>query len=167
MGNEKVYFWNVFGDMLHECGKWFWIIVALIVLLSLCILLSVNSIMMPTKMYSDIVNIFPNLLGFVITGFTILYGLQGVILERLTHKANDGETPFHVISAYFSLTCVSMLLTLILAILFKNITINNPCCEKLCFFITLCLMEISFLSTINIIFHLFALRTFFSPKKHK
>ena len=123
--------------------------------------------MIPMDLYTDIVVVIPNLLGFVITGFTILYGLQGIILERITQNANDGNTPFHVISACFSLTCVAMLLTLILAIIFKNITIHNTCCEKLCFFITLFLTEISFLSTINIIYHLFALRTLFSPLKHK
>lgn len=161
--NKKENACHVIRDMLSLCGLWYWIITITIILIALFIQLKYGMLIKPVCLCKHLIEIIPNLLGFMMTGFTILYGVQGIVLKRIEQKADDGNNPFHVISASFSLSILSLFITLVLSVIFKLVLNSNPCCESLCLFVTIVLSIMSVTSTINTIFHLFSMRTHFSP----
>lgn len=161
--NRKENGCRVLKDMFGLCGFWYWLITITIILIALFIQLKYGMLIEPACLYKHINEIVPNLLGFMMTGLTIIYGVQGIVLKRLEKKADDGQIPFHVISASFSLSILSLFITLVLSVVFDAFINNNPCCESLCLFVTIVFSIISVTSTINTIIHLFSMRTQFSP----
>ena len=167
MSNIKVGLGKVLWDMLTENGKCFWIITFVFSVIAIFLQLYYGPFIKPHDFYAEMVNVIPDILGFSIAGMAILYGLGGLSLQRTTETASDGNNPFHVISASFSLACFSLLVTFILSLLLKHILIQNPCIVNLWFYITTISAIVSMLSLFNIIFHLFSMRTQIAPMKHK
>lgn len=165
MGNKKKSLIKVFYDVLRLNGIGFWGIISVIVLGVLFIDLHLGDKIKADAFYGKVTEIVPDLLGFVMSGYTILYGFQGIILKRLNEKANDGNHPFHVISASFALTCISLLATLIMS-LFPSFVIfpyQHCGCGNLYFFITVFFAVVSVVSLFNTILHLFSMRTQICP----
>ena len=167
MSNIKVSLRKVLWDMLSENGTCFWIITIVFSIIAIFLQLYYEPFIKPCVFYAEMVNVIPNILGFTITGLAILYGLEGIPLQRTTETASDGNNPFHVISASFSLTCISLLATFILSLLLKHIPFQNHCLACLFFNITLFLAIVSVLSLFNTIIHLFSMRTQITPMNHK
>ena len=161
--NQKKGLIKVLCDILRLNGKGFWAIVFSIVLIVLFLYLKYGNIIDVDAFYQKVTSIVPDLLGFVMSGYTILYGIQGVVLKRLNIRANDGNQPFHVISASFALTCLSLLATLIMAFLLSFIKVPICGCGRFYFFVTACFAIISVVSICNTILHLFSIRTQISP----
>lgn len=165
MGNKKKYPIRAFYDILRLNGIGFWGIVLALVLGTLFLYLHMGYRIKVDVFYEKVIAIVPDLLGFVMSGYTILYGFQGIILKRLNEKANDGYHPFHVISASFALTCISLLATLIMSLLpsFVIFPYLHCGCGNLYFFITVIFAVVSVISLLSTILHLFSMRTQICP----
>ena len=161
--NRKANGCRVLIDMFGLCGFKYWLITVTVILIALFTQLKTEMQIEPACLYKHIIDIVPNLLGFMMTGLTIIYGVQGIVHKRLEMKADDGQIPFHVISASFSLSIFSLFITLVLSVVFDVFIRHNSCCESLCLFVTIVFFIISVTSTINTIFHLFSMRTQISP----
>lgn len=161
--NRKENCCRVLKDMFCLCGFRYWLITVTVILIVLFIQLKYGLLIEPACLYKNINEIVPNLLGFMMTGLTIIYGVQGIVHKRLEKKADDGQIPFHVISASFSLSILSLFITLMFSVVFDAFIRHNPCCESLCLSVTIVFSIISVTSTINSIFHLFSMRTQISP----
>lgn len=163
--NRKVTICRILSDILKLCGFGYWIFTFVIILVNLFVQLKFGLPIKPVCLYTHLIQVVPTLLGFVMTGFTILYGVQGIVLQRLSQKADDGQRPFYVISAYFSLATLSLFITLVCSLIFKLKIISDIGCESLCLFITMIFSTISVTSITNTVLHLFSMRTQFAPLK--
>ncbi len=112
----------------------------------------------------DLINTIPELLGFLMAGLAIIMGLSDSTQRRLSLRANDDYKPIMVISASFSISFISLLLTLILSYIYNNVEFCSNGCERLWGAFVLCGVAISALSLFHVIFHLFATSTFLSGK---
>ena len=163
--NRKKCFLRVLYDVLRLNGIGFWGIVLVVTVIVLFLYLQYGYIINTASFYEKVTDVVPDLLGFVMSGYAILYGVQGIILKRLNEKADDGMHPFHVISASFALTCLSLLVTLIMSLLPSFVSFSNLHCDcgSLYFFITLFSAIVSTFSLFNTILHLFSMRTQICP----
>lgn len=163
--NRKKCFIRVLYDVLRLNGIGFWSIIFIVTVIVLFLYLQYGYIINTGAFYKKVIDIVPDILGFVMSGYAILYGVQGIILKRLNEMADDGMHPFHVISASFALTCLSLLVTLIMSLLPSFVTFSNLHCDcgSLYFFITLFSAIVSTISLFNTILHLFSMRTQICP----
>lgn len=103
-------------------------------------------------------SVLPSLLGFSITIYTVLFGINDTIRNRLQQKASDGKIPIEVLHSTFILGIIiqgvalilGMFVDIIAHLLSKSIT-GSICCFILTFII---------LWTLNTVFHLYSFRTF-------
>lgn len=129
--------------------------VAYITVLSLFLLLFLNEFSL-IKVRGLLNSIVPNLLGFSIASYTVLFGINA----NICIKADDGEEPFEVLHASFVFGLMIEILALILDIMLK--CVYNPVVNFTLSFI----LFFSIIWTLNMILHLYALRTFIrNPKK--
>lgn len=163
--NRKKCLIKVLWDVLRLNGIGFWAIVFAVALIALFLYLQYGYIINTEVFYKKVTDIVPDILGFVMSGYAILYGVQGIILKRLNEMADDGMHPFHVISASFALTCLSLLVTLIMSLLpsFVIVPILHCGCGKLYFCIAVFFAIVSVISLFNTILHLFSMRTQICP----
>lgn len=100
----------------------------------------------------DILNVSITLLGFQLAAYAILFGL-GNVNKKLTQKAKNGYKPFEVLHATFVFgMCINALV-----VIFSLLQIIPNCCNlEIC----VCGAIFSLIWIVNIVFHLYATRTF-------
>ena len=112
-------------------------------------------------------SILPSLLGFTIAVYTILFGFNETICKRLKKEALDGKVPFEVLHASFVFGLVIQGFSLIVGLLADVMPkcMNTNLAISICWF----LLFFSIVWTINMVLHLYALRTFgtITDKKEK
>lgn len=158
-GNTKVYFCKVLADMLELVGVCFWAIVFGLFLLLLFLTLYYDIEFSSNSFSKTIIEIIPELMGFLIAGLAIIMGFNDGTLKRLSQKANDGKIPIRVIVASISTCLLFLLLTLVLSIFYVNIDISCIGCNRLFGFFVVWLAIVSALSLFHVVFHLFAIST--------
>lgn len=103
-------------------------------------------------------SIQPNLLGFSIAAYTILFGFDEALCRRLKNKAHDNKIPFEVLHASFTFGIVFQGFSLIVGLL-SNVLLkcmNEKLAISICWF----LLFFSIIWTINMILYFYAARTF-------
>lgn len=122
------------------------------------------------QLCEDILVLCSCVLGFTITGFSIILSLNNDTLERLTIIPKipnrwwkcfikKKSTPYDILCASFSSTCFILLLTIIVTIFYKNIpTPLNT--NNWCFTFIQVLSIISVLFVFDLILHLYAISTY-------
>ncbi len=122
------------------------------------------------QLCEDIIVMCSCVLGFTITGFSIILSLNNNTLERLTIIpkipnrwwkcfTKKKSTPYDILCASFSSTCFILLLTIIVTIFYKNIpTPLNT--NNWCFTFIQVLSIISVLFVFDLILHLYAVSTY-------
>ena len=112
-------------------------------------------------------SVLPSLLGFSITVYTVLFNLNDSIIDRLKKKADDGRFPYEVLHATFLFGILIQGVVLILGIFANSIVRCLP--KELVAFICWFALIFIIVWTINMVLHLYALRTFgtITDKKEK
>ena len=159
-GNRKVSFLKVFCDMFRLIGCWFWAIAFVSFLAVIFVVQKYSIVIVPDKLPKTLIDIIPEIMGFLIAGLAIIMGFNEGALKRLSKPANDGEIPLLVIVASFSVCLLILLTSLILSIAFVNTNFVCEGCHKLLNAFVLYGAIISIESVIHVIFHLFATGTF-------
>ena len=102
--------------------------------------------------------VLPSLLGFSITVYAILFGINDTVQNRLLQKASDEKIPFEVLHATFVFGILIQGFTLILyTLLYTTIQFISP---KIVGGVSCSLLSLIILWAINTVLHLYALRTF-------
>lgn len=138
------------------------IITCIIISLIVTVLIIMCGNVETSNFVEGILTIFPSLAGFSITGYIF-------IITSMHSMPNDSQEkdPYSVLCAMFAFTILVQLISISLAFILES------CNYKLCIFSCylekckllqsiLCIISIfALLLTINLVFHLFPLRTFF------
>ncbi|MBR5698447.1 MAG: hypothetical protein IKX44_07505 [Prevotella sp.] len=159
VGNKKVSFCRVLYDMLKLIGGRFWILVLGLFLVLLFLTLRYQIDFCSECFIKTIIEIIPELLGFLIAGLAIVMGFNDGTLKRLSITADDGMIPIRVVVASFSVCFIILLLTLVLSVFYVNIDFCCLGCRRLLGFLVIWLAITSALSLFHVIFHLFAIST--------
>lgn len=129
------------------------------------------------ELCGDILVMCSCVLGFSITGFSVILALNKDTLERLTIKpkipnrwwkffVKKKSTPYDILCASFSFTCFILLLTIIVVIIYKNMPAplytNNWC-----FVFIQALAIISALFVFDLVFHLYAVSTYLNKNHNR
>lgn len=146
--------------MLKLVGNWFWGIAFVLFLAVIVIAQQFGIILNPEKLPSTLVNIIPEIMGFLIAGLAIIMGFDEGTLKRLSISANDGETPLMVIIASFSVCLLILLTTLTVSILYVNVDCTCEGCKQLFSAFVLFGAVVSIESVVHVVFHLFATGTY-------
>jgi len=110
------------------------------------------------ELKSVVYTLLPNLIGFSLTIYVVLFGLSSLIIERLKEKSDDRKIPFEVLHATFVGGFLSQFLTLFITFILDMSKCNVSICwvnVSICF-----LLSFSLIWLINMIFHLYSLRTY-------
>lgn len=159
-GSRKVCFVIVFCDMLKLVGNWFWGIAFVLFLATIVIAQQFGLILNPEKLPKTLVDIIPEIMGFLIAGLAIIMGFNEGTLKRLSKPANDNKIPLKVIIASFSVCLLILLTTLTVSILYVNVYCTREGCRQLISAFVLFGAVISIESVVHVIFHLFATGTY-------
>lgn len=100
----------------------------------------------------------PNLMGFSLTMYVVLFGVEGFIIERLKIKADDNKIPYEVIHSTLIGGFIFQFLTLFVAFILDVTCLAIDVCWLK---IPICFMLIfSLIWLVNMAFHLYSLRTY-------
>lgn len=105
-----------------------------------------------------IYTLLPNLIGFSLTIYVVLFGISSLIIERLKEKSDDNKIPFEVLHATFMGGFLFQILTLFITFILDITKCDISICwinVSICF-----LLSFSLIWLINMILHLYSLRTF-------
>lgn len=103
-------------------------------------------------------SVLPNLLGFSITVYAILFGLNDIVRKNLQQEATDKKIPFEVLHATFAFGIIIQAVILILGIL--SFTLIQFIPKVIVGFISWILLSFIILWTIHTVLYLYSLRTF-------
>ena len=129
------------------------------------------------ELCGDILIMCSCVLGFSITGFSVILSLNIDTIERLSvipNKPNrwwkvlikKKSNPYDILCASFSSTCFILLLTIIIVILFKNMP--DPSYMRNWLFILIQVLSIiSVLLVFDLILHLYAVSTYLNRKHNR
>ena len=103
-------------------------------------------------------SVLPSLLGFSITVYAILFGINDTVRDKLLQKASDGKIPIEVLHATFVFGIIIQGFILIIYILlYTKIQFIFP---KIAGGLSCFMLSFIILWTINTVLHLYTLRTF-------
>lgn len=157
--NIKVGPFRIIVDLIKLTDGWFHLLSFATFIVSIFICLKNGDKIQYDIIACLILDSVPTILGFVVTGLTIIMGLNTKYLSRLSETANDGEIPIRAIVASFVSCFVFLIITYLLSIFFKGIMIDCIGYRQLLgSLLIFCILE-SALLLINVIFHLFATNT--------
>ena len=159
MGNRKVGFITVFYDMIRLVGRWYWLFWIVFILSALFIVLYFDVILDKEELPKNLINVIPELMGFLIAGFAIIMGFNEGTLKRLSEKADDGKIPIRVICASFSACTIMLLATLTLCIIYDCSVVNCKCYNIVFSWLIIGGLLVSIESVFHVVFHLFATST--------
>ena len=125
----------------------------------------------------DILVMCSCVLGFSITGFSVILSLNNDTLERLTNTPKipnrwwkcfikKKSTPYDILCASFSSTCFILLFTIIVVIFYKNMPTSLYIYNWYFTFIQ-ALSIISVLFVFDLILHLYAVSTYLNRKHNR
>lgn len=102
--------------------------------------------------------ILPNLLGFTIAVYTIVFSFGKEVCKRMKRETADGEKPFEILHASFAFGLVFQGFSLIIGLLSKIMLkyINENVVIFTCWF----LLFFSIIWVVHCVFYLYPLRTF-------
>ena len=103
-------------------------------------------------------SVLPSLLGFSITVYAILFGINDTVRNKLQQKASDGKIPIEVLHSTFVLGIIIQGFTLIIYIL--SYTKTQFICPQIAGGLSCFMLSFIILWTINTVLHLYTLRTF-------
>lgn len=103
-------------------------------------------------------SVLPSLLGFSITVYTILFGFNDTVRNRLQQKATDKKIPFEVLHSTFAFGVIVQGVILILGML--SFTLLQFIPKVIIGCISWILLTFIVLWTIHTVLYLFSLRTF-------
>lgn len=156
---------KVLYDMLKLVGFGFWIIVFVSFLVVFLFVQQSGAVICPNKLPQTLIDIIPEMMGFLIAGLAIIMGFNEGTLKRLSATADDGKIPILVIIASFSVCLLILLAALIVSIIYVNYTFTCVNCCRLLGAFVLFSAVISIESVIHVIFHLFATGTYLINSK--
>lgn len=159
MGNRKVGIITVFSDMIGLVGRWYWGFWMVFILSALFIVLYFDVILDKEELPKILLNVIPELMGFLIAGLAIIMGLNEGTLKQLSEKADDRKIPIRVICASFSVCIIMLLLTLTLCVIYDCSVVNCKCYNKVLSWLIIGGLMVSIESVFHVVFHLFATST--------
>lgn len=115
-----------------------------------------------SKICGLLCSFMPNLLGFTIAAYTILFSLNENVCKRLKVVAPDGKIPFEVLHASFVFGLIIQGVSLLLGLLGNVILkcMNHDFAISICWF----LLFFSITWVVNMVLYLYSLRTFIVEK---
>lgn len=158
MRNRKVGFITVLSDMVKLVGRWYWFFWLVFIIAALFIVLYFD-VILDEKLPKNLINVIPELMGFLIAGYAIIMGLNEGTLQRLSEKANDGEIPIIVICASFSICIITLLATLTMCMIYDSSFVNCKCYNMVLSWLIIGGILVSIESIIHVVFHLFSTST--------
>lgn len=169
------------GSIIDIIGNLSIITIIIVALFTIILTITWNTIdyceTQKLEICGDILVMCSCVLGFSITGFSVILALNNNTLERLTIKpkianrwwncfVKKKSTPYDILCASFSFTCFILLLTIIVVILYKNMPVllytNNWC-----FVFIQALSIISALFVFDLVFHLYAVSTYLNKNHNR
>ena len=129
--SRKVSFLTVLRDMLESIGYCFWVIAFVSFLVVVYLVLQFGIVIEPDKLPKTLIEIIPELMGFLIAGLAIIMGFNEGTLKRLSIPADDDKIPLKVIIASFSVCLLILLATLIVSTIYVNNTFTCEGCRGL------------------------------------
>lgn len=165
MSNQKVSFITVLSDMVQLVGMWYWFFWIVFIFSALFIVLYFDVILDKEKLPDDLMNVIPELMGFLIAGYAIIMGFNEGTLKRLSEKADDGKIPIRVICASFSICTIMLLVTLTLCIIYDCSVVNCKCYNMVLSWLIIGGLMVSIESVFHVVFHLFSTSTHLVIKK--
>ncbi|WP_291530619.1 hypothetical protein [Bacteroides sp. UBA939] len=163
---KRVSIRRVSSDIWHNIDKKeFWVCLIISFLLSTISLL-INFESELTR--SNILSIFPSLVGCTIAGYAIIINLKEETVKRLEDKVN-GEQPYEVLCASFSFAIILQLVPIFLSLYCPKdwYMVDSSIYTKIIPFLVLFFSLFSLLWIGNLALHLFALRMFILSKEQK
>ena len=145
--------------MIGLVGRWYWVFCMVFILSALLIVLYFDVILDKGELPKILLNVIPELMGFLIAGLAIIMGVNEGTLKRLSEKADDGIIPIRVICASFSICTIMLLATLTLCIIYNCSVVNCKCYNKVFSWLIIGGLLVSIESVFHVIFHLFATST--------
>ncbi len=159
VSNKKVGPITIIIDLFRFADGWFYFVSFIAFLISIIIGLKFGYKIRYNIIACSLLDSIPTILGFVMTGLTIIMGLNSKYIKRLSERANDGKTPIRVIIASFVSCFVFLIITYLLSLFLKGIVLEcNGCQNLLGSLLLFCTIE-SALLLIHVVFHLFATST--------
>ena len=144
--------------MIKLVGRWYWLFWLVFIIAALFIVLYFD-VILDEKLPKNLINVIPELMGFLIAGYAIIMGFNEGTLQRLSEKANDGKIPIKVICASFSICIIMLLTTLSLCIIYDSSVVNCNCFKIVLSWLIIGGFLVSIESVFHVAFHLFATST--------
>lgn len=173
--NERVWFHQVFIDIIGNQSKiTFFVCVAL----TICLSFVWNTVdycgEQKINLCSDLITICSCVLGFVITGYSIILTLNDGVVDKLSKKYDHKKecclfsksNPYDILCSSFSFCCLLLIATIIASLLYKHHPSENNYMDW-GFLIVRFLFVWSVLLIIDIVFHLYSTSTFINKRHRK
>lgn len=173
--NERVWFHQVVIDIIGNQSK---ITMLVCIPLSMILLLVWNEVdyceEQKINLCSDIITICSCILGFVITGYSVILTLNECVVEKLSKKYKQKKecclfsktNPYDILCSSFSICSIILVATIIVTLLYKNHPYGN-CSMDWVFIVVRFLFVLSVLMIIDIICHLYSISTYLNKKHRK
>lgn len=173
--NERVWFHQVFIDIIGNQSK---ITMLVCFALSICLLFVWSKVNyceeQKINLCNDLITVCSCVLGFVITGYSVILTLNDSIVEKLSERykhKNDcclysKSNPYDILCSSFSLCCILLIVTIIVTLLYKNhpSEINSM---DWGFMAVKFLFLMSVLMIIDIVLHLYSTSTYINKNHRK
>ena len=179
--NNSTEYVGLLGSIIDVIGNLSFVTIIIVALFSIILTILWNTIdyceTQKIELCGDILAICSCVLGFSITGFSVILALNKETLERLTIKpkipnqwwkcfVKKKSSPYDILCASFSFTCFFLLLTIIVVVLYKNML--APLYTNNCYFAIIQVLSIfSTLLVFDLVFHLYSVSTYLNKNHNR
>ena len=176
--HERVWILRLLRDIFGNYSRITYIVIVIVACLLTYLWSSIYYCETQKKeLCGDILTFSSCVLGFAITGFSIVLTIdKGTIDElsqsfiehrkRLEKLLISKSNPFDILCASFSLSCLFLLLTIIIVIIYRNIPSTTLASDWLFVFIQALTISSS-LFVFDLLMHLYAVSTYLNKNHHK
>lgn len=176
--HERVWILRLLRDIFGNYSRITYIVIVIVACFLTYLWSSIDYCEMQKKeLCGDILTFGSCVLGFAITGFSIVLTIDKDTIDELSqpfeeHRKWLGKllitksNPFDILCASFSLSCIFLLLTIIIVIIFKNIP-NTTFAPNWLFVFIQALTISSSLFVFDLLMHLYVVSTYLNKNHHK
>lgn len=176
--HERVWILRLLQDIFGNYSRITYIVVVVVACLLTYLWSSIEYCETQKKeLCGDILTFSSCVLGFAITGFSIVLTIDKDTIDELSQsfeihgkwlekKLLTKSNPFDILCASFSLSCLFLLLTIIIVIIYKNIPSTTLAPNWLFVFIQTLTISSS-LFVFDLLMHLYAVSTYLNKNHHK
>lgn len=176
--HERVWILRLLRDILGNYSRITFLVITVVACLLTYFWSSIDYCkMQKQELCGDILSFCSCVLGFAITGFSIVLTIESSAIAELSESFDKPKSKlgkllitksnaYDILCASFSLSCIFLLLTIITVILYKN-NPNMALVPDWQFVIIQALTVLSSLLVFDLLMHLYAVSTYLNKNHHK